>query len=285
MMWQFTYSHQPRNMSVVWLCVLTFHAAMLGAVLISAPQMDDSEKSIAMEMVLTPVINTPAAESHLQPVLKSKAAITHPEKTAPSPIAPAVQAHAASTSNDAVPATATTASTSRLQAMPALTLPSSEAQGLNNPKPLYPKLSRRLNEQGQVVIQTADPNHPILQLVLAHNYNGLYQREILHRQQFSYPPFTRMIELKLRHKEANVVDKAALFIANEIRKIGECTVLGPAVPFVSKINNYYIRELLLKTNQQTKDLSQLKLKVRRVIDFMKTQAELKSTDVSIDVDP
>ena len=37
--------------------------------------------------------------------------------------------------------------------MPALTLPSSEAQGLNNPKPLYPKLSRRLNEQGQVVIR------------------------------------------------------------------------------------------------------------------------------------
>ena len=153
MMWQFTYSHHPRNMSVVWLCVLTFHAAMLGAVLISAPQMDDSEKSIAMEMVLTPVSNTPTAESHLQPVLTSKAAVTHPEKTTPSPNAPAVQAHAASTSNDAVPATATTASTSRAQAMPALTLPSSEAQGLNNPKPLYPKLSRRLNEQGQVVIR------------------------------------------------------------------------------------------------------------------------------------
>jgi periplasmic protein TonB len=152
-MLQFTYSHQPRNMLIVWLCVLAFHAAMLDAVLISAPQMDDSEKSIAMEMLLTPVSNTPTAKSHLQPVLESKAAVTHPEKTAPSPIAPAVQAHAATTSNDAVPATATTASTSRAQAMPALTLPSSEAQGLNNPKPVYPKLSRRLNEQGQVVIR------------------------------------------------------------------------------------------------------------------------------------
>lgn len=152
-MWQFTYSHHPRNMSVVWLCVLALHAAMLGSVIISAPQMDDSEKSIAMEMVLTPVSNTPTAESHLQPVLTSKAAVTHPEKATPSPNAPAVQAHAASTSNDAVPATATTASTSRAQTMPALTLPSSEAQGLNNPKPLYPKLSRRLNEQGQVVIR------------------------------------------------------------------------------------------------------------------------------------
>jgi protein TonB len=106
-----------------------------------------------MEMVLTPVSNTPTAESHLQPVLTSKAAVTHPEKTTPSPSAPAVQAHTASTSNDAVPATATTASTSRAQAMPALTLPSSEAQGLNNPQPVYPKLSRRLNEQGQVVIR------------------------------------------------------------------------------------------------------------------------------------
>ena len=152
-MLQFTYSHQPRNMPVVWLCVLAFHAAVLGAALISAPQMKDSEKSIAMQMVLTPVKNTPSAKSHLQPVLKSEAAVTHPEKITPSSIAPAVQAHAASTSNDAVPATATTASTSRAQAMPALTLPSSEAQGLNNPNPVYPKLSRRLNEQGHVVIR------------------------------------------------------------------------------------------------------------------------------------
>lgn len=150
---QFTYAYHPRNVAVVWLCVLAFHAAVLHAVYISAPQMVSNEKSMAMEMVLAPVIDTPTAKPQTQPKMTSKASVATPEKTSPSPIAPTVQTHSASTANDIAPATAPAISNSRSLAVPALTLPSSEAQVLNNPKPLYPKLSRRLNEQGQVVIR------------------------------------------------------------------------------------------------------------------------------------
>ena len=149
----FTYAYHPRNMAVVWLCVLVFHAAVLYAVYISATQMYNNEKSMAMEMVLTPVSDTPTAKPQTKPMMTSKTSVATPEKTTPSPIAPTVQTHTASTANDVAPATAPATSTSRAQAAPALTLPSSEALGLNNPHPGYPKLSRRLNEQGQVVIR------------------------------------------------------------------------------------------------------------------------------------
>ena len=150
----FTYADHPRNVSVVWLCVLASHAAVLYVLSISAPQMDNNEKSMAMEMVLTPVRDTPTAKALAQPVMPSKASVATPEKATPSTTAPTAQTHTKSTSNDAATtAAAPTTSNTRAQAAPALTLPSSEAQGLNNPKPAYPKLSRRLNEQGQVVIR------------------------------------------------------------------------------------------------------------------------------------
>ena len=152
----FTYADHPRNVSVVWLCVLASHAAVLYALSISAPQMDNKEKSLAMEMVLAPVRDTPTAKALAQPVMPSKASVATPEKATPSttaPTAPTAQTHTTSTSNDVATTAAPTTSTTRAQAAPALTLPSSEAQGLNNPKPGYPKFSRRLNEQGQVVIR------------------------------------------------------------------------------------------------------------------------------------
>ncbi len=150
----FTYADHPRNVSVVWLCVLASHAAVLYALSISAPQMDNKEKSLAIEMVLSPVRDTPTAKALAQPVMPSKASVATPEKATSSTTAPTAPTHTTSTSNDAATTSAApTTSNTRAQAAPALTLPSSEAQGLNNPKPAYPKLSRRLNEQGQVVIR------------------------------------------------------------------------------------------------------------------------------------
>ena len=150
---QFTYTDHAHNVPVVWLGVLAFHAAVLYAMHIRAPQMDNIEKSMAMEMVLSPVRDKLSAKALAQPVMQAKASVTTPEKATPSSTAPTAQTNTTPTSNDLASTAAPTTSTTRAQAAPALTLPSSEAQGLNNPKPAYPKLSRRLNEQGQVVIR------------------------------------------------------------------------------------------------------------------------------------
>lgn len=152
----FTYAQTPQRVWLVTLGVLGLHALALTGLLLQADSADmDNQKSIAMEMVLAPVFNT-----------------THPSapkvtRTAPSPTPKAAQPQApavpTSTAAQSPTAEATPtpapAQTGRTPGAAALTLPSSEAHGLSNPKPAYPRQSRRLNEQGQVVIRvfvTAD---------------------------------------------------------------------------------------------------------------------------------
>jgi protein TonB len=152
-MLQFTYAsaHPPvqRTAAIVVVCVVTLHVLAIASLLLSPSTADiDNQQSIAMEMVLAPVSNTPAKaqqQTVTTPTAAPKSAATKTEQTTPSS-APATQ------SADATPA-ATPAQTGQAKGAPAFSLPSSEAHGLNNPKPAYPRASRRLNEQGQVMVR------------------------------------------------------------------------------------------------------------------------------------
>ena len=143
----------------------------------------------------------------------------------------------------------------------------------------------RKNKTGEVIIQTSDPDNPVIQNVVRGDFKKMYETELSERSQFGYPPFTRMIEIELRHKKVLNVEQAALFLANEARKVNLALVLGPGIPFISKVNNYYIREVLVKSNKQSKDLTAMKNALRQIMDKMKTIQEFKSVDISMDVDP
>jgi protein TonB len=149
-MLQFTYAsaYAPvqRTTVIVVLCVVALHVLVIASLLLSPRTTEfDNQQSIAMEMVLAPVSNSPAVPA---------------PSLAPAP-APALAlatrnaeafASASATNANAAPA-ATPAQAGKSQGVPAFSLPSSEAHGLNNPKPAYPRQSRRLNEQGQVIIR------------------------------------------------------------------------------------------------------------------------------------
>jgi protein TonB len=131
------------------LCVVALHVLAIASLLLSPSTTDiDNQQSIAMEMVLAPVSNTPA-KAQQQTVATQTAApqsVTTKAEQTPSSATPAIH------SAEATPA-ATAAQTGQAKGAPAFSLPSSEAHGLTNPKPAYPRQSRRLNEQGQVVIR------------------------------------------------------------------------------------------------------------------------------------
>jgi protein TonB len=129
--------------------VVALHVLAIATLLLSPNTSDiDNQQSVAMEMVLAPVNNTPAKaqqQTIATPTAAAKSAATKTEHTTPSSATPAHNAEAA-------PA-ATPAQTGQAKGAPAFSLPSSEAHGLNNPKPAYPRASRRLNEQGQVMVR------------------------------------------------------------------------------------------------------------------------------------
>lgn len=144
--------------------------------------------------------------------------------------------------------------------------------------------SGRQGARGLVVLQTSDPDQAIIQDVIHTNFIGFYRREMALRQQFSYPPFTRLIQIRFKHKDVAVVRRAAHFFADAVRPLLGNRLLGPDQPSIARINNFYYQQLLLKA-----EVTASTAKVRDVLlwaqDALKQEAAYKSVQVLFDVDP
>ncbi len=143
----------------------------------------------------------------------------------------------------------------------------------------------RKQKRGKVIIQTSNPQHPIISQVVAHDYMGFYKSEMLERNRFHYPPYSRMVQITLRHKDVLVVEKAALYLANHIRKAKIGELLGPTMPLISRVRNLYLRDILIKTDHNTPDLQTFKKVIKENLDLLRGEKELKSVWISVDVDP
>jgi primosomal protein N' (replication factor Y) len=107
----------------------------------------------------------------------------------------------------------------------------------------------RRKEAGQVLIQAMEVDHPVLQFVVEHNVDGMFQRELEHRRAHGYPPFTRLIELTLKHRSEERVIATAAVLAVALREaLGE-RVLGPDVPVVSRIRDRHLRKIMIKVRR------------------------------------
>ena len=104
----------------------------------------------------------------------------------------------------------------------------------------------RRSKKGEVIIQTSHPDHPLIRTILCHDYEGMYELQSGERQLFKYPPFYRLIEINLKGKKEETVKSAAqTFAAYLENKLGD-RVIGPDKPVVGKIQNFYLRRILLK---------------------------------------
>jgi primosomal protein N' (replication factor Y) len=142
----------------------------------------------------------------------------------------------------------------------------------------------RKNERGKVIIQTAEPENWIIQQVIAHDYKSMYKQEIIERRNFHYPPFFKMIELKLKHKSSMQLDVSAQELGNILKNVFGTRVLGPEYPLVKRVNNLFIKVITLKIEREA---SQKKVKERilAIIDQFYSSPNNKSIRMSIDVDP
>lgn len=104
----------------------------------------------------------------------------------------------------------------------------------------------RRDQQGTVIIQTADPEQPIYRFITRNDYEGFYHIQIAERKLFKYPPFTRLISIVLKHKDEGKTESAAASLSQLLKKPLGDRVLGPNKPIVSRIQQLHIREILLK---------------------------------------
>ena len=142
----------------------------------------------------------------------------------------------------------------------------------------------RRREKGSVVIQTSKPDNEVLGHVVRHDYTGFYSQEIEHRRQFNYPPFTKVINIYLKNKDARTLDRAAATYAAELRAVFGNRVLGPQKPFVSRVALWYIQGLMLKVESQA-SMKKVKELLHGIFERTAKSPDMKSTIIYYDVDP
>ena len=142
----------------------------------------------------------------------------------------------------------------------------------------------RKAKQGKVIIQTYNPNHSVLKNVIEHDYYAMYSSQILERRNFKYPPFYRLIEIQLKHKDPRLLNEAAREFAAILRqKLGK-RVLGPEYPLISRIKNLYLKNILVKL-ERDHTLNEHKNDIRKAISDFRTLGNYKPVRIQIDVDP
>ncbi|MBN2892296.1 MAG: primosomal protein N' [Bacteroidales bacterium] len=142
----------------------------------------------------------------------------------------------------------------------------------------------RMHNQGKVVIQTAQPKHKILHLISQNSYSGLYEEELRERKSFSYPPFVRLIKITLKHKKEFVVNTFSEELALLLRKSFANRILGPQAPLIGRIQNYYLKEILLKFEPEA-SLPKAKKIIIAHTNQLKQKNNFSNVQVNFNVDP
>ncbi len=144
----------------------------------------------------------------------------------------------------------------------------------------------RKNKRGKVIIQTQNPEHPIIKQVVNNDFLGMYHEQIEERKKYSYPPFTRLVEITLSNKDLNDLDALAPELALELRKkFGNERVLGPEYPVIARVNNNYLKTILIKIEKE-KYSHKVKEMLTEVLNaFYRKGKEYARIRVKIDVDP
>jgi primosomal protein N' (replication factor Y) len=142
----------------------------------------------------------------------------------------------------------------------------------------------RKNNRGKVVVQTTQPNHPVIQDLIANEYYRLFSRQMAERKMFRYPPYYRLIKIVVKHQNKERLDLAAQHLATAFKTHFNRNVLGPEYPVVGWIQMWFQKEILIKLPRDGK-IQEAKQKIMEVINHAKSQPNNSQLIVYADVDP
>nr|WP_121273359.1 primosomal protein N' [Pedobacter schmidteae] len=142
----------------------------------------------------------------------------------------------------------------------------------------------RRDKQGKVIIQAYDAEHRIIKQVIENKYLEMYEDELAERRQFHYPPFTRLIFINIKHKDQDLLNVAAQRFATALRVQLGRRVLGPEQPMVSRVRNYYIKQVIIKSDKDT-SIQKVKAILKETILQFQTEKDYRAVNIQVDVDP
>lgn len=144
--------------------------------------------------------------------------------------------------------------------------------------------SGRKGEQGRVIVQAADVRNRVYTMLTDGDYHSFFTQLSMERKLFVYPPFGRMIQVEMRHKEVIALRNMANELAARLReKLGQ-RVCGPAVPEVSKIGGMHRVIIMLKIEQGA-SCSSVKNLLKCEVGDLRKEKRWNAVRIFFDVDP
>jgi len=135
---------------------------------------------------------------------------------------------------------------------------------------------------GKVLVQTYRPQDPAITYACNADIEGFYHYELAQRKELGFPPYTRLIRITVRSKQAGLADRAIQRIAGLLRRElpQGCDVLGPADCPISIIAGNYRKQLILRGSA----MAGIHRAVKRTMTVYE-EKKISGVYVELDVDP
>jgi primosomal protein N' (replication factor Y) len=142
----------------------------------------------------------------------------------------------------------------------------------------------RRGTQGSVVLQTRQADEPLIGYIQNNQYQQMYAQQMQERQMFNYPPFCRIINVYLKHRDDAVVEAASQYFSSLLAPHFPNCLLGPERPYVSRVQLLYIRKLLLKVSPKL-SVAGVRNTLLAARAALVAQEQFKRVQIYFDVDP
>ena len=142
----------------------------------------------------------------------------------------------------------------------------------------------RKGHRGLVILQTRQPDLPIIQQVVRGDYPALYRLLCAERQQFRYPPYYRLVYVYLKHRSDQQIEMAARELAFRLRQWFGNRVLGPDKPGIARVKSLSIRKLVLKLEPQL-NMAEVRKYLALAQQHLLQDKRYASLQIYYDVDP
>lgn len=144
----------------------------------------------------------------------------------------------------------------------------------------------RREKKGKVVLQTSDPNHLLFRYVIENDVQAFLQDQLLDRQEHFYPPYTRLVEITIKHTDKKIAVALSDQFASELKgQLKGIRILGPGEPMISKMRNEYLMAIMVKINRDQGKLHEIKNTLSNTASQLLEIKEYRSARIVFDVDP
>ena len=141
--------------------------------------------------------------------------------------------------------------------------------------------SGRRDKRGEVIIQTAEPTHPIYATI--GDYDKVASKLLAERKQFGYPPFVRIVKIAMRSANQKQLIEASLQLGEQLRNRFGRRVLGPVTPLIDRMRGEWRVELMLKIEIEA-SFAKARAILREEIAHLREVKEYRNITIICDVD-